>query len=161
MGNWQQAQQYAGQQQETAVSVCNSLYTNAGKCESHMKVGTKNNEDCFYINHLSGNSRGKWLPIGIGLVLAVCLLLAAFIGYTKSTGQDVHVTVRTIQTHVTDSMKEVSSSVTKSVDDLMKKGKAMTGTQDDNATVASDGSAPATQYEGAELPAEKKDAAVV
>lgn len=160
-GNWQQAQQYAGQAQETAVSVCNALYTNSGKCESHMKVSTKNTGDCVYINHLSGNGRGKWLAVGIGLVLAACLLLAAFIGYTKSTGQDVHVAVRNIQTKVTDGMSAMQSSAGAAMNNVMKAGGKTLSGADDTATVASNESAPATQYEGAELPAEKKDAAVV
>lgn len=152
-GGQQQQQYYA----QNSVSVCDALYPSAGKCETHMKISNKNNGGCGYINRMNGRSGfSKWLRYGIGLVLAACFLIAAFVGYSKSRHQgDLQVTVKTIHASVSETMNSAANTLDGAIKQAEKSLSERLAPVDDSATVASAESAPSTaDYVGAEIPAE-------
>jgi hypothetical protein len=151
--NWEEMNYYAQSQSQKAISVCDALYSNSGKCEAGMKISERNTAGCDYIHRMSPLGRfSKWLHYGIGLVVAACLLLAAYIGYSRAKTEDLHITVRTITTSVEGQVNQVSSSVNAMLQQAGKALKEPLAPTSDDATVTSADSGPTTPYQAAVVP---------
>jgi len=132
--------EYAENQYESAASpLCDVLYQDSGRCETYMKKDSKDESGCGYINRM-GNSRhaGVWLRYGIGLVIAACFLLAAYIGYSRGRREEAALVIEAVQSSVTSMFNKANKSLKQPL-------------APENDTQAME-SAAATGYVGATIP---------
>jgi len=141
--------QYSGSE----GGICQGLYTDAGKCERHMKgVPKKHTGGCAYIRHLNAKRSVRMAGIITGIILmTACLTMAAYVYHLMRQGQDAQQAMRSIYLTGKDRMTSMMPTMPN-----MATGKSLSqplAPADDCKTVASGSSEESGGYQGAKMSA--------